>query len=94
MAELLAGDPELDKLSDDVICPVCLDLLHEPFQVNIWFQVRDAPETNFAGYPANLKAGYLASLFFSEKYILNTFVLVLYSTVVNTSTFTFSQCSG
>jgi hypothetical protein len=36
LAELLAGDPELDKLSDDVICPVCLDLLHEPFQVIIF----------------------------------------------------------
>jgi hypothetical protein len=35
LAELLAGDPELDKLADDVICPVCLDLLHEPFQVLI-----------------------------------------------------------
>ncbi len=35
LAELLAGDPELDKLADDVICPVCLDLLHEPFQVPI-----------------------------------------------------------
>ncbi len=40
LAELLAGDPELDKLADDVICPVCLDLLHEPFQVPIASRIR------------------------------------------------------
>lgn len=34
LAELLAGEPELDQLADDVICPVCLDLLHEPFQTD------------------------------------------------------------
>lgn len=33
MKELLEAEPELNTLSDDVICPVCLDLLHEPFQV-------------------------------------------------------------
>lgn len=35
LKELLDAEPELNLLSDDVICPVCLDLLHEPFQV-IW----------------------------------------------------------
>lgn len=33
MKELLEAEPELSVLSDDSICPVCLDLLHEPFQV-------------------------------------------------------------
>merc|ERR1719495_392838 len=33
LKELLEGEPELSELADDVICPVCLDLLHEPFQV-------------------------------------------------------------
>jgi len=33
LKELLAGEPELSELPDDLICPVCLDLLHEPFQV-------------------------------------------------------------
>jgi len=33
LKELLEGEPELSELGDDVICPVCLDLLHEPFQV-------------------------------------------------------------
>ena len=32
--ELLEGEPELAEISDDLICPVCLDLLHEPFQVD------------------------------------------------------------
>jgi len=32
MRELLEGEPELDNLPDDLICPVCLDLLFEPFQ--------------------------------------------------------------
>ena len=31
--ELLELEPELEELPDDVMCPVCLDLLHEPFQV-------------------------------------------------------------
>jgi len=34
MKELLEGEPELSEISDDLICPVCLDLLHEPFQVD------------------------------------------------------------
>jgi len=34
MKELLEGEPELDQLGDDLLCPVCLDLLHEPFQVD------------------------------------------------------------
>jgi len=34
MKELLEGEPELAEISDDLICPVCLDLLHEPFQVD------------------------------------------------------------
>jgi len=34
LKELLEGEPELSELGDDVICPVCLDLLHEPFQVD------------------------------------------------------------
>ena len=33
LRELLEAEPELNTLPDDVICPVCLDLLHEPFQV-------------------------------------------------------------
>jgi len=33
LKELLEGEPELSELGDDSICPVCLDLLHEPFQV-------------------------------------------------------------
>lgn len=33
MKELLDAEPELSELPDDLICPVCLDLLHEPFQV-------------------------------------------------------------
>jgi len=33
LRELLEAEPELNTLTDDVICPVCLDLLHEPFQV-------------------------------------------------------------
>ena len=32
--ELLDGEPELSELCDDLICPVCLDMLHEPFQVD------------------------------------------------------------
>ena len=32
--ELLEGEPELSQLGDDLVCPVCLDLLHEPFQVD------------------------------------------------------------
>ena len=31
--ELLEAEPELDSLPDELICPVCLDLLFEPFQV-------------------------------------------------------------
>ena len=33
LKDLLEAEPELNTLSDEVICPVCLDLLHEPFQV-------------------------------------------------------------
>jgi len=33
LKELLEAEPELNTLPEDVICPVCLDLLHEPFQV-------------------------------------------------------------
>ena len=33
LRELLEAEPELNTLPEDVICPVCLDLLHEPFQV-------------------------------------------------------------
>lgn len=29
--EILAAEPELDALDQSLICPVCLDLLHEPF---------------------------------------------------------------
>jgi len=32
--ELLDGEPELSEINDDLICPVCLDMLHEPFQVD------------------------------------------------------------
>ena len=32
--ELLEGEPELSEINDDLICPVCLDMLHEPFQVD------------------------------------------------------------
>jgi len=34
LQELLAGEPELSDLPEDLLCPVCLDLLHEPFQVD------------------------------------------------------------
>ena len=34
LQELLEGEPELSQLHDDLVCPVCLDLLHEPFQVD------------------------------------------------------------
>jgi hypothetical protein len=30
--ELMEAEPELEALPDDLICPVCLDLLYEPFQ--------------------------------------------------------------
>jgi len=33
LKELLEGEPELSVLSEDIVCPVCLDLLHEPYQV-------------------------------------------------------------
>ena len=29
--EILDAEPELDALDPSLICPVCLDLLHEPF---------------------------------------------------------------
>ena len=32
--ELLEGEPELAEINEDLICPVCLDLLHEPFLVD------------------------------------------------------------
>ncbi|XP_023345623.1 E3 ubiquitin-protein ligase RNF180 [Eurytemora carolleeae] len=32
LRELLEAEPELGDLPEDIICPVCLDLLHEPFQ--------------------------------------------------------------
>ena len=32
--ELLEAEPELSEVNEDLICPVCLDVLHEPFQVD------------------------------------------------------------
>jgi len=32
LRELLEAEPELDALPDELICPVCLDILFEPFQ--------------------------------------------------------------
>ena len=31
MQEILDAEPELDALDPSLICPVCLDLLHDPF---------------------------------------------------------------
>ena len=34
LKEPLEGEPQLSQLDNDLVCPVCLDLLHEPFQVD------------------------------------------------------------
>jgi len=33
LRKVMEAEPELNHLPDDLVCPVCLDLLHEPFQV-------------------------------------------------------------
>jgi len=33
LKQLLEAEPELQDLPDELVCPVCLDLLHEPYQV-------------------------------------------------------------
>ena len=32
--ELLEAEPELSEVHEDLLCPVCLDILHEPFKVD------------------------------------------------------------
>jgi len=34
LLELLEAEPELSEVHEDLLCPVCLDILHEPFKVD------------------------------------------------------------
>lgn len=34
LLELLEAEPELSEVNEDLLCPVCLDILHEPFRVD------------------------------------------------------------
>ena len=38
---LLEAEPELSEVHEDLLCPVCLDILHEPFKVDPCRDQRD-----------------------------------------------------